>query len=111
MLGVNGYVWISRHVEPDDGGGDDDGALGRMDETVSHRAYASQNDAIDAATFREIARFRSVVLALVQHGLPVDEDTVTRAYAAAVDMAAHAPDDIYLGGDRGRRLVAALSGS
>ncbi|PFH58291.1 hypothetical protein XA68_13895 [Ophiocordyceps unilateralis] len=106
-LGVNGYIWICKRVEPDDAAAD---GFNRPDDAVSGGLYSSQNDAIDVPTMREIARFRSVILALVQHGLRVDEDTVTRAYAEAVDLGAESPDDdLYLGGDRGRRLAASLS--
>ncbi|PHH76113.1 hypothetical protein CDD80_1781 [Ophiocordyceps camponoti-rufipedis] len=106
-LGVNGYVWICKlaeRVEPADGA--------RPDDAVSSNHYSSQNDAIDVATMREIARFRSVILALAEHDQRIDEDTVTKAYHEAVDMGAESPDDdLYFGGDRGRRLVAAVSGS
>lgn len=110
LLGVNGYIWISKHVEPDAAAADAAPGINRMEESVSARAYSSQNDPIDVATMREIARFRSVILALVENGLRVDEHTVTKAYEEAVEMGRDSPDDdLYLGGERGQRLAAILS--
>ncbi|GAO18086.1 uncharacterized protein UV8b_07329 [Ustilaginoidea virens] len=109
LLGVNGYIWISKHVESEAAA--ENPGVNRMDESVSSRVYSSQNDYIDVPTRREIARFRSVVLALVENGLRVDEDTVTRGYLEAVEMAKESPDDdLYLGGERGSRLAAILKG-
>ncbi|KAM4065621.1 exosome complex component rrp4 [Hirsutella rhossiliensis] len=113
LLGVNGYIWVSKHVEPDAAAAtaaDASPGINRLEESVSSRAYSSQNDHIDVATMREIARFRSVILALVENGLRVDEHTVTRAYDEAVEMGRESVhDDLYLGGEKGQRLAAILS--
>lgn len=120
VLGVNGYIWICRHVDEAAAAAAADAAAGpgtggnvgvnRMEEAISANVYSSQNDEIDTPTMREIARLRSVILALVYNGLRVDEDMVTRAYHEAVDMARESPDDdLYLGGDRGQRLAALLT--
>ena len=109
LLGVNGYIWISKHIEeetPAEAAG-----INRMEESVSSKAYSSQNDRMEVATMREIARIRSVILALVENGLKVDEDMVKRGYAEAVEMSREsADDDLYYGGDKGKRLAAALTG-
>lgn len=105
-LGVNGYIWISKHVE---GEAQESVGLNRMEESVSANVYSSQNDAIEPQTMRELARIRSVVMALVQFGLKVDEEMVTNGYRVAVEIGHEtADDDIYLGGEKGRRLAAAL---
>ncbi|PHH64090.1 hypothetical protein CDD81_4965 [Ophiocordyceps australis] len=112
LLGVNGYLWISKHVEPDVAVGDAAAGINRMEENVSQKAYSSQNDPIDVATMTEIARFRSVILALVEHGIRVDEETVMKAYEEAVEMAKEsAANDVYLGGERGHKLAAILATS
>lgn len=106
-LGVNGYIWISKHVDgevPAEGVG-----LNRMEEAVSANVYSSQNDRIEPETMREIARIRSVILALVENGLRVDEEMVTEGYRVAVEMGHESSDDdIYLGGERGQRMAAVL---
>lgn len=109
LLGVNGYIWISRHVESDVAA--EAAGVNRMEETVSSKVYSSQNDPIDVATMREIARIRSVILALVENGLRVDEDTVTKGYHEAVELGREtADDDLYLGGERGKRFAAVMAG-
>ncbi|PNP54873.1 hypothetical protein THARTR1_04562 [Trichoderma harzianum] len=109
LLGVNGYIWISKHIESDVAA--EAAGINRMEESVSSQIYSSQNNHIDVPTMREIARCRSVILALVENGVKVDEDTVTRGYHEAVEFGREsADDDIYLGGERGKRLAAALSG-
>jgi exosome complex component RRP4 len=108
VLGVNGYIWISKHVESDIAA--ESAGVNRMEESVSSKVYSSQNDSIDVETMREIARIRSVILALVENGLKVEEDRITRGYHEAVDIGRESPDDdLYLGGEKGKRLVAALT--
>ncbi|GAB1316264.1 Exosome complex component rrp4 [Madurella fahalii] len=118
VLGVNGYVWISKHVETAAAaaveGGDAKAGITNMEESVNATMYSSQNDRIEVETMREIARLRGVVTALVENGLRVDEDMVVRGYHEAVEMAmisAYGADDIYLGGERGEQLAAALTGA
>ncbi|KAI1641249.1 hypothetical protein F4809DRAFT_585525 [Biscogniauxia mediterranea] len=114
VLGVNGYIWISKHVEGEGAAAETSGpGITRVEESVGLNVYSSQNDAIPPETMREIARVRGVVEALVHHGTRVDEDTVTRGYNEAVEMArgdGDGPETLYLGGERGRRLVDALNG-
>lgn len=118
VLGVNGYVWISKHVESPadvDPGATPAGATGiaNMEEAVSASMYSSRNDPIDPETMREIVRVRGVITALVENGVRVDEDMVERAYSEAVEMARASDageDDVYLGGDRGVQLAAILTG-
>jgi exosome complex component RRP4 len=114
ILGVNGYVWISKHVETATSGeAEAKTGITNMEEGVSATMYSSQNDRIGVETMREIARLRGVVTALVENGLRVDEDMVTRGYHEAVEMAlvsADGVDDIYLGGEKGQQLAATLTG-
>lgn len=107
ILGVNGYIWICKHTEVEvaaEGAG-----LHRLDEVVSLNMYSSQNDHVDVALMREIARIRCAIVALVENGLRVDEDMVVRGYEVAVEMGNEdVEDSIYLGGERGQRLAAEL---
>ena len=108
-LGVNGYIWISKHIEGETS--TEAAGINKMEESVSSKVYSSQNDEIGVATMREIARIRSVILALVENGLRVDEDMVTKGYNEAVELSREATDDdLYLGGEKGKRLTAALLG-
>ncbi|CAM1500904.1 Fc.00g100660.m01.CDS01 [Cosmosporella sp. VM-42] len=110
LLGVNGYIWISKHVESEVSA--EAAGINKMEESVSSKVYSSQNDHLNVATMREIARIRSIILALVENGLRVDEDMVTKGYAEAVELAREsAEDDLYLGGEKGKRLASALTGA
>lgn len=114
ILGVNGYVWISKHVDPviPEEAKSQQTGITNIEEVVSATMYSSQNDKIEPETMREIARIRGVVTALVENGLRVDEDMVTKGYNEAVEMAlvsAEGPEDVYLGGERGEQLAAALT--
>ncbi|CAP61697.1 uncharacterized protein PODANS_4_2660 [Podospora anserina S mat+] len=112
ILGVNGYVWISKHVEQVAKELEQKHmGITNMEENVSAGVYSSQNDFIDSATMREIARLRNVVTALVENGCRVDEDMVIRGYAEACEMAMlgeTGAEDIYLGGQRGEELTRTL---
>ncbi|KAI1389894.1 uncharacterized protein F4822DRAFT_400132 [Hypoxylon trugodes] len=118
VLGVNGYVWISRHIEGEGAAADNGPAssgpgITRIEESVGLNVYSSQNDIIPPGTVREIARVRGVIGALVEHGMRVDEEMVVAGYHEAVEMAradGDGEDTLYLGGERGRRLVDTLVG-
>jgi len=109
ILGVNGYIWIAKHVDPPNEG--KDVSITRMEESVSQSIYSSQNDPIATETRREIARVVGVIQALVESGQRVDEEMVVRGYETAVELAEDDPEGgMYLGGQRGRRLVDAAVG-
>ncbi|KUJ15610.1 uncharacterized protein LY89DRAFT_618051 [Mollisia scopiformis] len=108
ILGVNGYIWISTHIEVEEG----DTAITRIEESISSTVYSSQNDEISPETRREIARIRGVINLLVEEGLNVDEDMVMKAYEAAtlVEEDDASENIVYLGGEMGKRVVLMLGG-
>jgi exosome complex component RRP4 len=114
VLGVNGYIWISKHIEGEGAAAETSGpGITRVEESVGLNVYSSQNDDISLNTMHEIARVRGVILALVENGLRVDEDMVTKGYYEAVEMATAEADSakaLWLGGERGKRLASALIG-
>ena len=107
VLGVNGYIWIAKHVSDDAGRV----SITRLEESVSGAIYSSQNDDIPVATRREIARIAGCIRALVEAGVRVDEDMLMRAYHASLDVAYGADGgdqtqgEDYLGGPRGRKVI------
>ncbi len=119
VLGVNGYIWIAKRVAvaPDtNSAAAAVVSITRLEESVSSAIYSSQNDAVAAATRREIARLAGCIGALVDNGVRVDEDMVVRAYEAALELSFETADDNdggggkqggadYLGGERGRRVA------
>lgn len=113
ILGVNGYIWISRHIEGEGAAAESSGpGITRIEESVGLNVYSSQNDPISFSMMQEIARIRGVIEALVENGLRVDEDMVVRGYQEAVEMAradGDGEDSLYLGGEKGRALAATLT--
>jgi exosome complex component RRP4 len=109
ILGVNGYIWISKHVESR-GEGETETSITRLEESTNSRAYSSQNDEIGPETRREIARIKGVITCLVEAGLRVDEDMVMEGYRAAVEVEMEDKQD-YLGGIQGKKVVKILTGA
>lgn len=97
ILGVNGYVWLSR---PTENGGDSQLGKGpggisisNLDDAVSSSIYSSQNGPIERKTRGEIAVVGECIRILVEGGVRVDSDTLTRAYEAAGDVSMDEMDD------------------
>lgn len=119
VLGVNGYIWIAKHVEPKIEGQEQgqEVSITRLEESVSGSIYSSQNDEIAPATRREMARLAGCIQALSEAGVKVDEGMVVKAYEAAVDMEyegaggdamdveGEEKNKAYLGGGQGKKLV------
>ncbi|BCR91665.1 exosome non-catalytic core subunit RRP4 [Aspergillus chevalieri] len=95
ILGVNGYIWISKHAEGTDAASSatENVSITRMEEMVSSSIYSSQNDDIAPQTRREIARLAQCIRVLVQGGVPVDEETVMTAYEACLNVDLEMGDD------------------
>ncbi|KAH4798295.1 hypothetical protein HBH61_247440 [Parastagonospora nodorum] len=83
VLGVNGYIFISKHIKPAE-----DVSINRLDEGVSETLCSSQNDDIEPAVMREITRVSSLIKGLVACGMRVDEDMIVKVYEGAVEMEA-----------------------
>lgn len=117
ILGVNGYIWISKHAEGDAAASSttDSVSITRMEEMVSSSIYSSQNDEISLSTRREIARLAQCIRVLVLGGVHVDEETVTGAYEASLQVDLEMGDDNededdkegreYLEGAKSRRIL------
>ncbi|MCJ1250410.1 exosome non-catalytic core subunit rrp4 [Trapelia coarctata] len=110
VLGVNGYIWISKHASSE--AATSQVSITRLEDTVMSSIYSSQNDEISAPTRREIARLAGCIRALVESRVRVDEEMVMRAYDASLEVESEQMVDQggegqdYLGGERGKRVVA-----
>ncbi|KXL43835.1 hypothetical protein M433DRAFT_42399, partial [Acidomyces richmondensis BFW] len=113
VLGVNGYVWVSAQALGGSSGEEAGGMVGinRLEEVASVGMYSSQNDEISVLTRKEIARVVGCVRALVRFGVPVEEETVRRAYDACLEMEVEDGEESgFLGGDKGFRVVEMVVG-
>lgn len=112
VLGVNGYIWICKHVggELVEGKGGRDVGVNNLEERVGEGMYENRNESIGEETRREIARLSGCVRALVEGGCRVDEEMVMRAYEASLEDEGLGDEEEtesgeYLGGERGKRVV------
>ncbi|KAI9040473.1 exosome non-catalytic core subunit RRP4 [Aspergillus affinis] len=103
ILGVNGFIWISKHAEDTAAASSttDSVSITRMEEMVSSSIYSSQNDDIPPQTRREIARLAQCIRVLVHGGVRVDEETVMGAYEASLQVDLEVGDDDYDDDHRG----------
>ncbi|KAJ5219829.1 hypothetical protein N7468_009033 [Penicillium chermesinum] len=116
ILGVNGYIWISKHVEGTDAASSasENVSITRMEEMVSSSIYSSQNDEISPQTRHEISRLSQCIQVLVQNGVRVEMETVQAAYEASLQVDLEVGDDEdelseegrdYLEGNKASRLI------
>jgi exosome complex component RRP4 len=106
ILGVNGNIWLAKHSDEKK----DDVGLNRIEEVVNTSMYSSQNDTIGAETRQEIAKVSGCIRALVEGGVKVDEETVRRAYDAALELDELEGEMQYISGERGKEIVAMVLG-
>jgi exosome complex component RRP4 len=107
ILGVNGYVWIEKHVEEQV---QHDVGINRLEQSTSEAIYSSQNDEISEATRRDIARVSGVVRVLVEGGVKVDEENVRRGYEASLELDDEEGVMDFLSGERGGRVCEMVLG-
>ncbi|QIW95777.1 hypothetical protein AMS68_001295 [Peltaster fructicola] len=113
ILGVNGYIWIAKHVAEQT----TEVGLNKLEETASGAMYASENDDILPDTRQEIARVAGVIRCLVEGGVKVEEETVRSGYDAALELNeedqanAMAQDAVRGSADKSRRLLERVLGA
>ncbi|KAF2022402.1 hypothetical protein BU24DRAFT_418037 [Aaosphaeria arxii CBS 175.79] len=86
ILGVNGYIWVSKHNEANKES--KDVSITRLEEGVSETLYSSQNDELEPGVLREITRVSTLIKGLVACGTRVDEDMIVRVYEGAIELEA-----------------------
>ncbi|KAF8074713.1 exosome complex exonuclease rrp4 [Lyophyllum atratum] len=99
ILGLNGYIWVSKHVKE----GDEEGEEGFDAEAV----YSNQNDRIDESTRIAISRVTNIIRVLASHFVPLTDTLLLEAYEWTVDQEGTAKD--LLQEDVGDALVATIA--
>jgi len=77
IQGLNGYIWISKHVRDNEKEGE-----GFDTEAV----YSNQNEDIDDATRTAIARVSNIIRVLASRSLPITDTIILEAYEWAVEQ-------------------------
>ncbi|KAG2067760.1 hypothetical protein BDR04DRAFT_1080190 [Suillus decipiens] len=107
ILGLNGYIWVSKQVKDND-----QGEEGFDAEAV----YSNQNDAsemlsarsdIDNATRAAISRVSNIIRVFADHFVPLTDTLLLEAYEWVIEQEGDAKH--LLLGDAGDALVAAMS--
>lgn len=93
ILGVNGYIWLSKHIEQQDDGKAGGISISNLDDAVGKEIYSSQNDEIGEDTRKEIAWVAECIRTMTEGGIRVDEDAVLKAYDVVVDWNNSRMDD------------------
>jgi exosome complex component RRP4 len=88
VLGVNGYIFVSKHEGRGKEGKDKDVSITRLEEGVSETLYSSQNDELSPGMLGEVTRVSTLIRGLVACGSRVDEDVIVRVYEMAVEIEA-----------------------
>ncbi|KAF8625023.1 hypothetical protein AX17_006937 [Amanita inopinata Kibby_2008] len=72
ILGLNGYIWVSKHVKESE----QEGEEGFDAEAV----YSNQNDEIDDSTRTAISRVTNIIRAFASHSVPLTDAALLEAY-------------------------------
>ncbi|KAG9309898.1 hypothetical protein JVU11DRAFT_9930 [Chiua virens] len=99
ILGLNGYIWVNKHVQVSDHGEE-----GFDAEAV----YSNQNDDIDTATRTAIARVSNIIRLLADHFVPLTDSRLLEAYDWVIEQGVDTKDIVF--GDI-RDMLLAIVGS
>ncbi|TFY72443.1 hypothetical protein EVG20_g552 [Dentipellis fragilis] len=99
ILGLNGYIWVSKHVKENE----QEGEEGFDAEAV----YSNKNDEIDEATRTAISRVTNIIRVLATHSIPLTDTLLLEAYEWAIEADVDLKD--LLQEDIGDALIAAVT--
>ncbi|KAH9901022.1 exosome complex exonuclease rrp4 [Cubamyces lactineus] len=98
ILGLNGYIWVSKHVKESE----QEGEEGFDAEAV----YSNKNDSIDDATRIAISRVSNIIKVLAAHFVPLTDTILLEAYEWVVEQEGNVKD--LLSDEFGETMVASL---
>ncbi|KAF9482608.1 exosome complex exonuclease rrp4 [Pholiota conissans] len=101
ILGLNGYIWVSKHVKTNE----QEGEEGFDAEAV----YSNVNDDIDDSTRNAISRVTHIIRVLTSHFVPLTDVLLLEAYEWTVEHESTAKD--LLQQEFGDALVASIAPS
>ncbi|KAJ7104490.1 exosome complex exonuclease rrp4 [Mycena belliarum] len=99
ILGLNGYIWVSKHVKENE----QEGEEGFDAEAV----YSNRNDYIDDSTRTAISRVANIIRVLASHFVPLTDALLLEAYEWTVENDTDAKG--LMSEDVGDALVATIT--
>ncbi|KAF8652163.1 hypothetical protein AX16_004520 [Volvariella volvacea WC 439] len=99
ILGLNGYIWVSKHIKTSDQEGEEG--------FDAQAVYSNQNDQIDEDTRTAISRVTNIITVLASHFVPLSDVVLLDAYEWVVNQEYQAKD--LLQGEVGDALVATIN--
>ncbi|KAG8847142.1 exosome non-catalytic core subunit rrp4 [Tulasnella sp. 330] len=99
ILGLNGYIWISKHVQEFDQEGEEG--------FDAQAVYSNKNDDIDSNSRLAISRVSNIIRVLAAHSMPFTDSILVEAYDWTLEQQGDVRDMI--GEDYAESLVAAMS--
>ncbi|CCM02569.1 uncharacterized protein FIBRA_04672 [Fibroporia radiculosa] len=98
ILGLNGYVWVSKHIKQSQQEGEE-----AFD---AEAVYSNRNDDIDDATRIAISRVSNIIRVFGAHFIPLTDTSLLEAYEWAVEQEYDIRDSLQE--DAGEALVATV---
>ncbi|OLL25367.1 Exosome complex component rrp4 [Neolecta irregularis DAH-3] len=83
ILGVNGYVYVMKHLALPTGTGI---SVTRLEEEASEAIYSNVNEDIPEITRSNIARIANCIKALAKMQIPITETMIISAYEASMEL-------------------------
>ncbi|TDL24006.1 hypothetical protein BD410DRAFT_767891 [Rickenella mellea] len=99
ILGLNGFIWVSKHVNESE----QEGEEGFDAEAV----YSNKNDSIEDATRTAISRVCNIIRVLATHYVPLSDTLLVEAYEWAVEQEYGVKD--YMQDETADALVSAMT--
>ncbi|SCV74964.1 BQ2448_7993 [Microbotryum intermedium] len=87
IIGLNGYIWISKTLPRDPRLQNDAAENGGFGEESAHTVYSSDNDDISGRIRRAITRTAIVIVLMAKYCIPLSADIILEAYKAAEEIA------------------------
>lgn len=99
ILGLNGYIWVSKHMQQTEQEGED--------AFYAEAVYSNKNEYIDDATRAAISRVSNIIRVLAAHWVPLTDTLLLEAYEWAVEQEGGVKD--LLQEDFGDALVTSVT--
>ncbi|SCZ87801.1 BZ3500_MvSof-1268-A1-R1_Chr2-3g05269 [Microbotryum saponariae] len=87
IIGLNGYIWISKTLPRNPKHQNDQSENAGFGEESAHTVYSSENDDISGRIRRAITRTAIVIVLMAKYCIPLSADIILEAYKAAEEIA------------------------